>query len=164
MSRPDSASNRLKSMTPSTCASACIETLEAATTDLHLQWQGDIGPGSNMRHRDLVWLLGNQKSVLRPCLGPCVGLGFFPVASTLAPARPGWTWQRQETHLIRRRKLLLPPKDGVTRMEACTRDMDHFPQIIAIYSGTCRQPQAHNIPAVSVPTKVTIWQTETYLT
>ena len=35
-------------MTLSTCASACIETLEAATTDLHLQWQGDIGPFRHM--------------------------------------------------------------------------------------------------------------------
>ena len=35
-------------MTPSTCASACMETLEAATTDLHLQWQGDIGPFRHM--------------------------------------------------------------------------------------------------------------------
>ena len=48
MRHPHLVWNHWKSMTPSTCASACMETLEAATTDLHLQWQGDIGPFRHM--------------------------------------------------------------------------------------------------------------------
>ena len=136
----------------------CNDRLAPAVARRHRPWVQHAPPRFGL----IAWKPKIRIKALSRSL--CWPWFFFPVASTLAPARPGWTWQRQETHLIRRRKLLLPPKDGVTRMEACTRDMDHFPQIIAIYSGTCRQPQAHNIPAVSVPTKVTIWQTETYLT